>query len=58
MIKIVQVWFTLSIAIGLLIYFYTVATGKERWQLTKLVLFAILCATASSLLLFSIYILF
>lgn len=58
MFKILQVWFTLSIVIGLLIYGYTVATGKERWQLTKIVLFAILCGLVASMLLSIIYILF
>jgi hypothetical protein len=58
MIKIIQVWFTVSVLIGALIYLWSIATGKERWQLTKIVLIAILCGLISTMLLSLIYILF
>ena len=58
MVKIIQVWFTVSILIGTLIYCWSVATGKERLQLTKTVLIAILCGLISSVFLSIIYILF
>ena len=58
MTKIIQVWFTVSIIIGALIYFWSIATGKERWQLTKIVLIAILCGLISTMFLSLIYILF
>jgi hypothetical protein len=58
MVKILQVWFTVSILVGLLIYSWSIASGKERWQLTKIVLIAILCGLISSTFLSIIYILF
>ncbi len=58
MIKIIQVWFTVSILIGALIYLWSIATGKERWQLTKIALIAILCGLISTVFLSLIYILF
>jgi len=58
MVKIIQVWFTVSIIIGALIYLWSISNGKERWQLTKIVLIAILCGLISTMLLSLIYILF
>jgi hypothetical protein len=58
MIKIVQVWFTASVLIGALIYLWSMVNGKERWQLTKIVLIAILCGLISAMFLSLIYILF
>jgi hypothetical protein len=48
----------MSIAIGLLIYGWNISSDKERWQLTKIVLVAILCGLVASMLLGIIYILF
>ena len=58
MLKILQVWVMLSIVIGVLIYLWSIASDKERWQLTKIVLVAILCGLVASMLLGIIYILF
>ena len=58
MFKILQVWFILSVLIGLLIYSWNISSDKERWQLTKIVLVAILCGLVASMLLGIIYILF
>ena len=58
MFKILQVWFSLSILIGFLIYGWNISSNKERWQLTKTVLVAILCGLVASMLLGIIYILF
>lgn len=58
MFKILQVWFSLSVLIGLLIYVWNISSDKERWQLTKIVLVAILCGLVASMLLGTIYILF
>lgn len=58
MFKILQVWFSLSVLIGLLIYVWNISSDKERWQLTKIVLVAILCGLVASMLLGIIYILF
>ena len=58
MVKILQVWFTVSLVIGALIYLWSIASGKERWQLTKIALIAILCGLISSVFLSLIYILF
>jgi hypothetical protein len=58
MIKILQVWVMMSTVIGVLIYLWFIASGKERWQLTKIALIAILCGLISSVFLSIIYILF
>ena len=58
MIKILQVWFSLSILIGLLIYGWNISSNKERWQLTKIVLIAILCGLIASVSLLIFYQLF
>jgi hypothetical protein len=58
MIKILQAWVMLSAVIGVLIYLWSIASGKERWQLTKIALIAILCGLISSVFLSIIYILF
>jgi len=58
MIKILQVWVMMSAVIGVLIYLWSIASGKERWQLTKIALIAILCGLISSVFLSIIYILF
>ena len=58
MVKIIQVWVMLSAVIGVLIYLWSIASGKELWQLTIIVLIAILCGLISSVLLSIIYYLF
>jgi len=58
MIKIIQVWAMLSAVIGLLFYLWSIASGKELWQLTIIVLIAILCGLISTVVLSLIYILF
>lgn len=58
MLKILQVWVMLSAVIGLLIYGWNISSDKERWQLTKIVLVAILCGLIASVSLLIIYLLF
>ncbi len=58
MLKILQVWVMMSAVIGLLIYGWNIASDKERWQLTKIVLVAILCGLIASVSLLIIYLLF
>jgi hypothetical protein len=58
MVKIIQVWVMLSAVIGVLIYLWSIASGKELWQLTIIALIAILCGLISSVLLSIIYYLF
>lgn len=58
MIRIIGFWVLVSFVIGLLIVAWQSASGKERWQLTKTVLFAIMCGLIASVLLGFIYILF
>lgn len=58
MIRILGVWILVSVVIGFLITVWRVSTGKEQWQLTKTVAFAMLCGLIASVLLGFIYILF
>lgn len=58
MIRILAVWILVSVVIGFLITIWRASTGKEQWQLTKTVAFAILCGLVASMLLGFIYILF
>jgi hypothetical protein len=58
MLKILQVWISLSVLIGLLIYGWNISSNKERWQLTKIVLVAILCGLIASVSLLIVYLLF
>jgi len=58
MVRMLGVWLLVSFAIGLLIVFWQEATGKERWELTKTVAFAILCGLIASVVMGFIYIIF
>lgn len=58
MIRIIGLWVIVSVVIGFLITVWQVSSGKERWQLTKTVLFATMCGLVASLLMGFIYILF
>jgi biotin transporter BioY len=58
MVRILGVWVLVSFVIGFLIVAWQVATGKERWQLTKTVAFAILCGLIASMFMGFVYILF
>lgn len=58
MIRILAVWIAVSVVIGFLITVWRIASGKERWQLTKTALFATMCGLIASVALGFIYILF
>lgn len=58
MVRILGVWVLVSFIIGLLIVAWRAASGKERWELTKTVAFAILCGLVASVIMGFIYILF
>lgn len=58
MVRIIGVWILVSFVIGLLIVIWQAASGKERWQLTKTVTFAILCGLIASVLMGFVYLLF
>ena len=51
MIKIVIMWLILSVAIGFGIMAWRQLSGKEQWQLTKLVGYATMCSLAAVVLL-------
>lgn len=58
MIRIIGLWVVVSVVIGFLITVWQTASGKERWQLTKTLVFATMCGLVASLLMGFIYILF
>ncbi len=58
MVRILGVWVLVSVVIALLIVAWQAASGKERWQLTKTVLFATMCGLIASVLMGFVYILF
>lgn len=58
MVRILGIWILVSVVIGVLITAWQMASGKERWQLTKTVLFAILCGLIASVFMGFIYIIF
>ena len=58
MFKILQVWLGLSAVLGLIIYGWNISSNEQRWQLTKIVLVAILCGLIASVSLLGIYLLF
>lgn len=58
MVRILGVWLLVSVVIGFLITVWRIASGKERWELTKTVMFAILCGLIASVFMGFIYIIF
>jgi hypothetical protein len=44
MLRMFVVWFILAVFIGLLIEGWRMVSGQERWQLTKIAAFSMLCA--------------
>lgn len=58
MVRILGIWVMVSFIIGFIIIAWREATGKERWELTKTVLFATMCGLIASVLMGFIYILF
>jgi hypothetical protein len=44
MAKMFVVWFILAVFIGLLIEGWRMVSGRERWQLTKIAAFSIMCS--------------
>ena len=51
MIKIITMWVLLSVAIGFGIMAFRQMSGKEQWQLTKLLAYATMCSLAAVVLL-------
>jgi hypothetical protein len=58
MIKMFTMWLMLSAAIGLGIIAFRQMSGKEQWQLTKLVAYATMCSLIAVVLLGIMVILF
>jgi len=58
MIKMFTMWLILSVAIGFGIIAVRQLTGKQQWQLTKLLAYAIMCSLAAVVLLGIIVVLF
>lgn len=44
MAKMFVVWFILAVFIGLLIEGWRMVSGQERWRLTKIAAFSIMCS--------------
>ena len=58
MIKIVTMWLILSAAIGCGIIAVRQMSGKEQWQLTKIVAYATMCSLVAVVLLGIMVVLF
>lgn len=58
MFKILLAFILLSAIIGLVINTVRKMTGKEKWQLTKLIGFSILCASLAFAAMISIVVIF
>ena len=58
MIKIVSMWLILSAAIAFGIMAFRQMSGKEQWQLTKLLAYATMCSLTAVVLLGIIVVLF
>lgn len=54
MSRMILIWLILSVAIGFGIMAWRQLSGKEQWQLTKLVGYAIMCSLMAVVLLFGI----
>ena len=51
MSRMILIWLILSVAIGFGIMAWRQLSGKEQWQLTKLVVYATMCSLAAVVLL-------
>jgi len=58
MIKVFMMWLILSVAIGFGIMAWRQLSGKEQWQLTKLVGYATMCSLVAVVLLGIMVVLF
>lgn len=58
MIKVLLAWALLSAAIGIGITALRQLTGKQKWQLTKLVAYATMCSLVAVVLLGIVVVLF
>lgn len=58
MIRALLIWLAVSFAIGFGIAAWVKLTGREQWQLTKYIAYAILCSAVAGVLLSFIVILF
>lgn len=58
MIKMITMWLMLSAAIGIGIMAFRQMSGKEQWQLTKLVIYATMCSLVAVVLLGILVVLF
>jgi hypothetical protein len=51
MIRVIAMWLMLSAAIGFGIMTFQQLSGKEKWQLTKLIAYATMCSLIAVVLL-------
>ena len=58
MVKMIAVWLLLSVVIGGVIAAYGVANKKERWQLTKTVIYATMCSLVAVIILSAMVVVF
>jgi hypothetical protein len=58
MIRVFLAWFILTFAIGFGINMFRKLSGKEKWQLTKLVSYATICSLIAVTILVCIVVIF
>jgi hypothetical protein len=58
MIRVFLAWFILAFAIGFGINMFRKLSGKEKWQLTKLISYATMCSLIAVAILICIVVLF
>jgi hypothetical protein len=58
MIRIILAWVLLSLAIGFGITAFRALSGKEKWELTKLIAYTLMCSIIALVFLVGIVILF
>ena len=58
MSRMILIWLILSVAIGFGIMAFRKLSGKQQWQLTKLVTYATICSLAAVVLLGIMVVLF
>jgi hypothetical protein len=58
MIRVLMAWVLLSLAIGFGITAFRALSGKEKWELTKLIAYTLMCSIIALVFLVGIVILF
>ena len=58
MSRMILIWLILSVLIGLGIVGFRALSGKEKWQLTKILFFATMCSLVAVVLLGILVVLF